>query len=45
MLYAARETRSFVHSRSSNDLNRNRQIVCALVKVAEIIGEAAYQGK
>ena len=43
MLDAAREAREFVGSRTRSDLNGDRQLVLALVKCIEIIGEAAYQ--
>lgn len=43
MLDAARETIGFVRGRSRVDLDRDRQLVWALVKGIEIIGEAAYQ--
>ena len=41
MLDAAREALSFIARRSSEDLNRDRMLVLALVKEIEIIGEAA----
>lgn len=40
---AARAATGFVHDRSREDLDRDRQLVWALVKGVEIIGEAAYQ--
>lgn len=40
-LDAAREALSFIAGRSSEDLNRDRMLVLALVKEIEIIGEAA----
>ncbi len=43
ILDAAREAIGFVHGRSRDDLERDRQLVWALVKAVEIIGEAAYQ--
>ncbi|MDR4483692.1 MAG: HepT-like ribonuclease domain-containing protein [Nitrospirales bacterium] len=43
MLDAAREAVEFVRGRTRFDLNRDRQLVLALVKDIEIIGEAAYQ--
>lgn len=43
MLDAAREAVGFVQGRTRSDLNRDRQLVLALVKGIEIIGEAAYQ--
>jgi uncharacterized protein with HEPN domain len=43
ILDAAREARRFVRGRSRRDLDQDRQLVWALVKAAEIIGEAAYQ--
>jgi len=43
MLDAAREAVEFVRSRTRSDLNGDRQLVLALVKCIEIIGEAAYQ--
>ena len=41
MLEAAREALSFVAGKTRSDLDRNRQLVLALVKCIEIIGEAA----
>lgn len=41
MLDAAREARGFAASRSRSDLDRDRQLLLALVKDVEIIGEAA----
>ena len=43
MLDAAREAVGFVKGRTRSDLNSDRQLVLALVKEIEIIGEAAYQ--
>ncbi|MDO9509285.1 MAG: DUF86 domain-containing protein [Thermovirgaceae bacterium] len=43
MLDAARESCGFVQGRIFVDLETNRQLVLALVKEIEIIGEAAYQ--
>jgi uncharacterized protein with HEPN domain len=43
ILDAAREACGFIHGRSRSDLDRDRQPVWALVKAAEIVGEAAYQ--
>lgn len=43
MLDAAREAVSFVEGRERADLNDNRQLVLALVKDIEIVGEAAKQ--
>ena len=43
MLDAAREAVGFVQGRTRSDLNRDRQLVLALVKGIEIIGETAYQ--
>jgi uncharacterized protein with HEPN domain len=43
ILDAAREACGFIHGRSRSDLDRDRQLVWALVKAAEIVGEAAYQ--
>jgi uncharacterized protein with HEPN domain len=43
MLDAAREAGRFVVGRARHDLNRDRQLVLALVKCVEIIGEAASQ--
>lgn len=40
---AAREATGFAAGHSRSDLDRNRQLVLALVKAIEIIGEAAYQ--
>ena len=41
MLDAAREAVSFAESRTRGDLDRDRQLVLALVKDIEIVGEAA----
>jgi uncharacterized protein with HEPN domain len=43
MLDAANEIMSFARGRTRADLNIDRQLVLALVKDIEIIGEAAYQ--
>ena len=43
MLDAAREAVEFVRGRARVDLNGDRQLVLALVKDIEILGEAAYQ--
>jgi uncharacterized protein with HEPN domain len=43
MLDAAREALGFVRDRSRNDLDHDLQLVWALVKAIEIIGEATYQ--
>jgi len=43
MLAAAREAVEFVYGRTRDDLNDDRQLVLALVKAIEIIGEAANQ--
>ncbi len=43
MLDAAREAVGFIRDRSRSDLDHDRQLVWALVKAIEIIGEAAYQ--
>jgi len=43
MLDAARDALSFVEGRSCEDLNSDRQLVLAIVKCVEIIGEAASQ--
>ena len=39
----AREALSFVQGRTRSDLDRDRQLVLALVKDIEIVGEAAAQ--
>ena len=41
MLEAAREALSFVAGKTRSDLDQDRQLVLALVKSIEIIGEAA----
>ncbi len=41
MLDAAREAQAFVENRSRNDLDTDRQLTLALLKLIEIIGEAA----
>lgn len=41
MLDSAREVRSFANGRQRPDLDRDRQLVLALVKAIEIVGEAA----
>jgi uncharacterized protein with HEPN domain len=43
MLDAAREAVEFLRGRTRVDLNGDRQLVLALVKAIEILGEAAYQ--
>ena len=43
MLDSARDIADFVRERSRGDLDSDRQLVLALVKAVEIIGEAAYQ--
>jgi len=43
MLDAARQALSFVENRTRADLDHDLQLVWALVKAIEIIGEAAYQ--
>ncbi len=43
MLDAAHKAVEFAHGRTRADLDRDQQLVFALVKAAEIIGEAAYQ--
>ena len=43
MLDAAREVLGFVQDRNRADLDSDRQLVLALVKAIEIIGEAAFQ--
>jgi uncharacterized protein with HEPN domain len=43
MLDAAREAIEFAQGHARSDLNSDRMLVLALVKVIEIIGEAAYQ--
>lgn len=43
MLDAAREALGFAQGRNRSDLNSDRQLVLALVKAIEIIGEAAFQ--
>ncbi len=43
MLDAAREAVEFVRGLGRTDLNSDRQLVLALVKEIEILGEAAYQ--
>lgn len=43
MLDAAEEALSFARGRSREDLGIDRQLVLALVKEVEIIGEAAYR--
>jgi uncharacterized protein with HEPN domain len=43
MLDAAHEALRFVHGKQRIDLDSDRQLVWALVKAIEIIGEAAYQ--
>jgi uncharacterized protein with HEPN domain len=43
MLDAALEAQGFAADRARNDLDRDRQLVLALVKCIEIVGEAASQ--
>lgn len=43
MLDSAHDVVDFVRERSRVDLDSDRQLVLALVKAVEIIGEAAYQ--
>lgn len=43
MLDAAKEAQGFIRNRRREDLDRDRQLVWALVKAVEIIGEAAGQ--
>lgn len=43
MLDSAREIQGFARGRTRDDLDGDRQLVLALVKDVEIIGEAAYQ--
>lgn len=43
MLDAAHEALGFVRGRNRVDLNSDRQLVLALVKAIEIIGEAAFR--
>ena len=43
MFDAAREALSFVRGRTRGDLDHDRQLVLALVKDIEIVGEAATQ--
>lgn len=43
MMDAAREAIGFIRNRRREDLDRDRQLVWALVKAIEIIGEAAAQ--
>ena len=43
MLDAAREALSFADGRTRGDLDNDRQLVLALVKEIEIVGEAATQ--
>ncbi|MEJ5378212.1 MAG: HepT-like ribonuclease domain-containing protein [bacterium] len=43
MLDAAEEAMGFARGRKRSDLNHDRQLVLALVKDIEIIGEAAHQ--
>ena len=41
MLDAATEAESFIEGKNRNDLDRDRKLELALIKCAEIIGEAA----
>ncbi len=43
MLDAAREAASFVHGKTRADLDTDRQLNLSLVRLIEIIGEAAQQ--
>ena len=43
MLDAAREAVAFLRGRTRSDLNSDRQLVLAVVKDVEILGEAAYR--
>lgn len=43
MLEADEQTQAFVRNKCRDDLERDLQLVWALVKAIEIIGEAAYQ--
>ena len=43
MLDAAREAIEFLQGRTRADLDNDRQLVLALMKAIEILGEAAYQ--
>lgn len=43
MLEAARDARSFAEGKTRQDLDEDRQMVLAVVKSMEIIGEAASQ--
>ena len=43
MLDAAREAVAFARGRTRSDLNNDRQLVLALIKDVEIVGEAATQ--
>lgn len=43
MLDAALEAKGFIHNRKRKDLDDDRQLVWALVKAIEIVGEAAGQ--
>ncbi len=43
MLDAAREAAGFVEGRYRSDLDRDRMLVLSLVKVIEIVGEAAWR--
>ncbi|MDZ7315241.1 MAG: DUF86 domain-containing protein [candidate division KSB1 bacterium] len=43
MLDAAEQARAFIRNKRRDDLNDDLQLVWALVKAIEIIGEAAYQ--
>jgi uncharacterized protein with HEPN domain len=41
MLEAAKEAQDFIHNRDKEDLDTNRMLVLSLLKLIEIIGEAA----
>ena len=43
MLDAARKVSGFVHSRSRSDLDSDEQLTLAIVRLLEIMGEAAKQ--
>ncbi|MGB9674155.1 MAG: DUF86 domain-containing protein [Anaerolineales bacterium] len=43
MLDAAKQTQVFIRDKQRNNLDNDIQLVWALVKAIEIIGEAAYQ--
>ena len=41
MVDAAREARTFIEGHTRSDLNHNRMLVLALVRLVEVVGEAA----